>query len=120
MSLVLVLLVLLIVSCVQDIRRKGIDPFDKTAVQPLRGLLVLLVVSGHSVCALEMPQYSFAYPAVAVFFFISGYGLMQKRLHANGNSLRGGFRHSVVKLLPAFLIASAAYMVYVPGVAPAP
>lgn len=114
MLLMFVLVVLLIASGVQIVRRKELGVFDKAAVQPLRGMLVLLVVLGHSLGAIEMAQYSFAYSAVAIFFFVSGYGLMQKRLRANGEPLRGGFRHAVVKLAPAFLIASAAYMLYVP------
>ena len=87
--------------------------FDKEATLPLRGILVLMVVIGHSLSAIGLGRYSWAFPSVAVFFFISGYGLMQKRLCANGNPLRGGFLHAVVKLLPTFLIASTAYMVYV-------
>lgn len=87
--------------------------FDKKATLPLRGILVLLVVVGHSLGAVDLGRYSLAFQSVAVFFFISGYGLMQKRLRAGGNPLRGGFRHAVVKLLPTFLFASVAYMVYV-------
>ena len=71
--------------------------FDKEATLPLRGILVLLVVVGHSLGAVGLGRYSLAFPAVAVFFFISGYGLMQKRLRADGNPLCGGFRHAVVK-----------------------
>ena len=87
--------------------------FGKEDVLPLRGLLVLLVVVGHSLAAVGLGKYGLGFQAVAVFFFLSGYGLMKKRMQANGNPLRGGFWHAVVKLAPAFLIASAAYMLYV-------
>lgn len=113
MSLLFILLALLIASCVRLVRRKTLGVFDKSAVQPLRGLLALLVVLGHSFDAKEMSQYSFAYSAVSIFFFISGYGLMQKRLRADGKPLCGGFLHAFAKLTPAFLIASVAYSVWI-------
>lgn len=84
-------------------------PFDKAAVVPLRGVLVLLVVTGHVGDALGL-DYSMANQAVAVFFFLSGYGLMKKRILCSGpDALRGGFVRAIIKLLPTFLIAACAY-----------
>lgn len=92
--------------------RGGCRPFDKTAVLPLRGMLVLLVVTGH-VGGMIRIDHAMANPAVAVFFFLSGYGLMKKRISlADPSALRGGFVKAIVKLLPTFLIASCIYAVF--------
>lgn len=112
MVLIFLLLIGLFGAGMRACRTGYMFSFDKEAVLPLRGILVLLVVVGHSLAAVGLGKYGLEFQAVAVFFFISGYGLMQKRLRANGNPLYGGFRHAAVKLLPAFLIASATYMVY--------
>lgn len=85
--------------------------FDKDAVLPLRGVLVLLVVLGHALGEKVSTGFQMmAYSAVAVFLFISGYGLMKKRMSSSGHVISGGFKHVVMKLLPAFLIASVFYV----------
>lgn len=89
----------------------AIIPFDKEATLPLWGLLVLLVVCGH-LCSVIGRGFSWASPAVAVFFFLSGYGLMKKRQNAGGVALKGGLARAAAKLLPTFFLASLAYYAY--------
>lgn len=67
------------------------------------------VVGGHLLAELGFGRYSLAMPAVAVFFFLSGYGLMKKRMR--GVVLKGGFSHAAIKLLPKFFIASGVYAI---------
>ena len=77
-------------------------PFDKARTLPLRGLLALFVVIGH--CDTRMPgcallrMLHFATPAVSVFFFLSGYGLVRSVLGNREGYLRGFLARSFIRL----------------------
>ena len=88
--------------------------FGKDETLPLRGLLALLVVLGHldnktgHVYPL-IAQIHWATPAVAVFFFLSGYGLLKSREGAVAAGTLSGywgrlFRRAAFRLLPALII----------------
>lgn len=68
-------------------------PFDLTHTLPLRGILATLVVIGHldnvisGQTKILMP-FHMATPAVAVFFFMSGYGLMLSFSKGGGDIFR--------------------------------
>ncbi len=86
--------------------------FDKARTLPLRGALALLVVIGH--CDGLIPgnmllhKLHMSTPAVAVFFFLSGYGLL-KTLERDPSRRSDDFflARSVVKLGIPLLVAAA-------------
>lgn len=92
--------------------------FDKKATMPLRGLMALLVVSGHlvghGIFTIEaMRAISWARPAVGTFFFLSGYG-MTKSLGGGGKYLRHLIPRTCVKLfvpLACIMAIKGLYMV---------
>lgn len=72
-----------------------LQSFDRKSIVPLRGLLAALVylghLKGHCPWATEwLPWVSWATPAVAVFFFLSGYGLC-KGYEGKGEGYLSGF-----------------------------
>lgn len=96
----------------QKKRASGLAELDKTRTLPLRGFLALLVVVGH--CDSKVPGsfllwlFHMSTPAVAVFFFLSGYGLV-KTLMCKGRAYLGGFLpRSFVKLGVPLLVAAFA------------
>lgn len=95
-------------------RTRHLRPFGKTETLPLRGLLALLVVLGHLDTRTHhysalLSNIHWATPAVAVFFFLSGYGLWKAHEAAlsSGDALaywRPFPVRSAVKLLTPVLI----------------
>lgn len=88
-------------------------PFDLTHTLPLRGILATLVVIGHldnvisGQTKILMP-FHMATPAVAVFFFMSGYGLMLS--FSKGGEISSEFHcQSIYKTV----VASFVYYVFV-------
>ena len=91
-------------------RRRGIEEsglfgFGKDETLPLRGLLALVVVVSHLDTKTQhaLPVLSvlhWATPAVAVFFFLSGYGLVKSHAAAEASGRMAGY-------WPAFLRRSA-------------
>jgi len=84
--------------------------FGNSKMPPVRAILALIIVLGHSsfyeVEAL-MTLRNLAPPAVAMFLFISGYGLTHSFQIKGAAYLDVFFRKRVVKiLLPAILVAS--------------
>ena len=99
------------------IRRTGcLHGFGKTETLPLRGLLVLLVVlghlnnrTGHAIPGLNV--FGWETPAVAVFFFLSGYGLWKS--HATDPGYwRGFLQRALPKLLLPVLILAGGYWIF--------
>lgn len=92
-------------------------PFDRKATVPLRGVLAVLVVLGHlkSHCPWAttwLPWVSWQTPAVAVFFFLSGYGL-SKGFAAKGDGYLSGFiARSFGKLLRGLVPVVAVYSLW--------
>ena len=89
-------------------------PFDLPHTIPLRGLLALFVVAGHldnvvgHQTKILMP-FHMATPAVAVFFFLSGYGLMKSFQKKGGKYLDRFVVKSAVKLLIPLFITTVLY-----------
>ncbi|MBQ6140577.1 MAG: acyltransferase [Kiritimatiellae bacterium] len=85
-------------------------PFDVRRTMPIRGLLALLVVIGHCdslAKGSEILHYiHWATPAVAVFFFLSGYGLFKSMEARPGEYLGGLPLRSLVKLGVPLLVAA--------------
>lgn len=77
-------------------------PFDKARTLPLRGLLALFVVIGHCDTmmsgSLLLRMLHFATPAVSVFFFLSGYGLVRSVMGKREGYLRGFLPRSFIRL----------------------
>lgn len=91
--------------------------FDKKATLPVRAILILLVVLGHSFDYIHLSNWSFAYPAVSVFLFISGFGLVRKYHSEKFSQMPFSialqeFIKCCRKLLPIFAIISVVYAIY--------
>jgi len=94
-------------------RTRPFEPytFDRGRTLPLRGLLALLVVVGH--CDLRLPgspllkMLHLATPAVSVFFFLSGYGLVKAVLRNRAGYLDGFVPRAFVKLAVPLATATA-------------
>jgi peptidoglycan/LPS O-acetylase OafA/YrhL len=80
--------------------------FDVKNTLPLRGVLALLIVGNHIGRTYGSSLFGFIFtfgaPIVAVFFFISGYGLMHSYLLRGG--LNSFFHRRLSKILPLFLL----------------
>lgn len=89
-------------------------PFDLTHTLPLRGILATLVVIGHldnvisGQTKILMP-FHMATPAVAVFFFMSGYGLMLSFSRGGGRYLQNFIAKASIKLLMPLLFTTCLY-----------
>lgn len=106
------LFLLLLLSCIAIFYRKDeFAPFDLAHTLPLRGILATLVVLGHlddvisGQTKILMP-FHMATPAVAVFFFMSGYGLML-------SFLRGGEISSEFHCQSIYKTVAASFVYYV-------
>ncbi len=98
--------ILLVMAMLHLLWRRGeerdIARLDKDRMLPVRGVLALLVVIGH--CDSKVPgsfvlqQLHMSTPAVAVFFFLSGYGLMKSFLRRGDEYLDGFLPRSLIKL----------------------
>ena len=112
------LILLLLLHCFSLIKGKSGDcsPFDLKHTLPLRGILALLVVFGHLDTVVSgqtkvlMPLHM-ATPAVAVFFFMSGYGLMSSYLQKGKLYLNRFVTKSAIKLLLPLFITTVLYQV---------
>lgn len=88
--------------------RRELFQFDRSATVPLRGLMVLLVVFAHLTIRGIDPAGVFGWfmwqnAAVAVFFFMSGYGQMCA-LKSRPGYLRGMIGRTMRKLFVPFMI----------------
>lgn len=110
-------LVTLLLTAGWRIRRTGcLHGFGKAETLPLRGLLALLVVighlnnrTGHTIPGLNV--FGWETPAVAVFFFLSGYGLWKSHM-ADSGYWRGFLLRSLPKILLPFLILAGVYWIF--------
>lgn len=104
------LLILLVISSLLVFTKEtSYAAFDQKHTLPLRGILAILVVLGHldTVVAGQtkiLTLLHMATPAVAVFFFMSGYGLMISYSKKGDNYLnRFVIKSSIKLLIPLFL-----------------
>ncbi len=110
MSVTALLMLLLLISLIISERKdyKGLCSFDKTTTLPLRGLLALLIVSHHlgqntAIYPLSNFTSEIGLQIVAVFFFISGYGLCVSYMVKGKAYLDGFLKKRMGKLLPKFI-----------------
>lgn len=111
--LMLLLLVSLLVS--ESNNYKGLCPFDKATTLPLRGLLALLILSHHlgqrtDIYPISQLTSGIGLQIVAVFFFISGYGLCISYVAKGRNYMNGFLQKRLGKLLPKFLLLTIGMM----------
>ena len=103
------LFLLLLLCCIAIFHRKEeYALFDIAHTLPLRGILAILVVLGHldtvvSAQTKILMPFHMATPAVAVFFFMSGYGLMLSFTKKGGSYLQNFILKASIKLLMPLL-----------------
>lgn len=72
-------------------------------MKPLKAVLVLIIVLGHITYYLDGSVFRVFHqlgaPAVAVFFFVSGFGLVKSWQLKGRSYLRGFFRHRILRIL---------------------
>lgn len=109
------LLILLTISCLLVFTKGSLyASFDQKHTLPLRGILAILVVLGHldTVVAGQtkiLTLLHMATPAVAVFFFMSGYGLMLSYFKKGDNYLHRFITKSSIKLLIPLILTTLLY-----------
>ena len=118
MTPLLLAMILLPIAAAFRIRRAA-DPvlygFGKADTMPLRGLLALVVMFSHldtktqfAVPVLHLVHW--ATPAVAVFFFLSGYGLVKSYSAAESFGRMPGYWHAFHLLIgPSFALIFYAF-----------
>lgn len=106
---------LLLLCCIAIFHRKEeYALFDLAHTLPLRGILATLVVLGHldtvvSAQTKILMPFHMATPAVAVFFFMSGYGLMLSFSKKGGSYLQNFILKASIKLLIPLLVTTCLY-----------
>jgi len=106
---------LLLLCCIAIFHRKEeYALFDLAHTLPLRGILATLVVLGHldtvvSAQTKILMPFHMATPAVAVFFFMSGYGLMLSFSKKSGSYLQNFILKASIKLLIPLLVTTCLY-----------
>ena len=83
--------------------------FSNEKMGPLKAVLALIIVLGHffyySNCPFFIPFHELAATAVAMFFFISGFGLVKTWEKKGPSYLKGFFTYRLTKILfPAIII----------------
>jgi peptidoglycan/LPS O-acetylase OafA/YrhL len=114
---VALLILLTISSLIFFLNKEEVVVFDPKHTLPLRGILAVLVVLGHLDTMVAgqtkiLMLIHMATPAVAVFFFMSGYGLMQSYSKKGDNYLNRFIVKSAVKLLIPLLVTTLLYQAY--------
>lgn len=112
--LMLLLLVSLLVS--KSNNYKGLCSFDKASTLPLRGLLALLILSHHlgqrtDIFPISQFTSGIGLQIVAVFFFISGYGLCVSYCSKGRRYLDGFLQKRMGKLLPKFILLTGGMVI---------
>ena len=123
LKILLVFLSVLLVCGAWRVRITGeLKDFGKDETLPLRALLAMLVVAGHLDKGTKfmfplLGVVHWSTPAVAVFFFMSGFGLRkvyesQVASGRLGAYLRHFPRRTLARLLPPFLVLGPAFAVW--------
>lgn len=85
--------------------RAALVDFSREATVPLRGLLVLVVLTGHFLTRLRVvPDFHLQVYAVGVFIFMSGYGAAKSLQSKGCNYLDGYLLRTAQKLLLPLLV----------------
>lgn len=109
------LFLLLLLCCIAIFHRKEeYALFDISHTLPLRGILAILVVLCHldtvvSAQTKILMPFHMATPAVAVFFFMSGYGLMLSFTKKGCSYLQNFILKASIKLLMPLLATTCLY-----------
>lgn len=109
------LMILVAIGIVLPKSKRGLVPFDQKSTAPLRGLLALMIVAHHLGQCTHIPFLSsfctgIGLQIVAVFFFMSGYGLCLSFMKKGKSYLDGFFGKRFGKLLPVFLFLTLSMM----------
>ena len=93
------------------------DYLDIESTTGLRGILAITIVLHHMSEKIDsgyvFPYFQhLGYLVVAVFFFLSGYGLLVSYKKKGKNYLKGFLKKRVLYLLIIYLLVSAAYIVF--------
>lgn len=88
--------------------------FDKCKMTPIKAILALLIVADHLTFQIEMswiqPMRKWGAPIVAMFFLISGYGLVKSYLSKGEAYLKGFFHKRIWKVILPALVAYGLYL----------
>ena len=110
---VLAPIILLLLALAAFVSKSGSElrDFNKEATIPLRGWLALAVVVGHVDTAMGCPISFFRHfhweaSAVAVFFFMSGYGYARSVTEKSSAYIKGFFRRTCWKLFLPFSVCT--------------
>lgn len=113
MYITTLLIFLLIAGSFKTAQSDKLEAFDKANTLPLRGLLAILIVIHHTNltppgCLTPDTQLlsGLGGLVVAVFFFLSGYGLYVSYSKKKEEYLSGFLSKRFLKILPAFIILS--------------
>lgn len=111
------LMILVAIGMVLPKSKSALVPFNQENTLPLRGLLALLIVLHHLGTETHLPIISsyrtgIGFPIVAVFFFISGYGLCVSFKRKGRLYLDGFLNKRLGKLLPVFLFLTLSLMAF--------
>ena len=111
------LMILVAIGMVLPKSKSALVPFSQENTLPLRGLLALLIVSHHLGQQTHLAIISsfckgIGLQIVAVFFFISGYGLCVSFKRKGRLYLDGFLNKRLGKLLPVFLFLTLSLMAF--------
>ena len=106
-----IILLFLVLAALVSKSRNELRDFNKEATIPLRGWLALAVVVGHVDTAMGYPISFFRHfhweaSAVAVFFFMSGYGYARSVTEKSSAYMKGFFGRTCWKLFLPFSICT--------------
>lgn len=121
MKLLLLTLLLITILAAFTLRKDKtlkLKDFNVQRVLPLRAILALLVILHHLAQQIASPHLkviesfcAWGSIVVGVFFFVTGYGLMVSYLKKGENYLHNFIPNRLKKLLPAFLLATFAWLI---------
>lgn len=116
LSSILILLFIISLSKIYNHNGEGkftLNPFNVVAIEPLKGLLALMVMFCHIAPDVDFGIFSefgnYGPVAVGMFFFISGYGLL-KSLLSKDDYLQHFLSKRFSKLLPPILIVTLCFV----------
>lgn len=84
---------------------------------PIRGIMAVTIILHHLFERVNrgkmlMIMLRIGYPIVAVFFFLSGYGLMVSRMTRGKDYLKDFWKNRILYLMAVFALATVVYTIY--------